>query len=163
MKTDKKLLVPAIIIFYLLIIRLAIVPNWQAAGKYRKDAGELNKSLNSLSALNTKYFSERSGLEEALRREGSTGILSAAQKKAQELGFSAKLKSATPVVRELNKELRLEGYDLRLEGISLKDAVLFAESMQKENGFYLDRFVMEKTKDGMSLSVRLRVLTIRKL
>jgi len=57
----------------------------------------------------------------------------------------------------------LEGYDLRLEGIGLKEVILFSESMQQEEGFYLDRIVLEKSKDGMSLSARLRILTIKKL
>ena len=153
----------AAVIFYLLLIRLAVVPNWQSSGKLKKETADLNKSLSSLTTLNAEYFSVRSGLEAALRREGSTGILSAAQKKAQEMGFSAKLKSVTPVIRDLNAAFRLEGYNLRLEEVSLKEVILFSESMQKEDGFYLDRIVLEKSKDGMSLSAQLRILTIRKL
>ena len=163
MKIDRKFVILAVVIFYLLVIRLAIVPNWQAAGKFKKETVDLNKSLSSLTTLNAEYFSVRNGLEAALQRKGSTGILSAAQKKAQEMGFAAKLKSVTPVVRDLNAAFRLEGYDLHLEGVSLKEAILFSESMQKEDGFYLDRIVLEKSKDGMSLSALLRVLTIRKL
>ena len=163
MKLDRKFVILAVIAFCLLVIRLAIAPNWQAAGKLKKETADLSKSLSSLTALNAGHLSARSGLEAALRREGSTGILSAAQKKAQEMGFAAKLKSVTPVVRDLNAAFRLEGYDLRLEEVSLKEAILFSESMQKEDGFYLDRIVLEKSKDGMSLSARLRVLTIRKL
>ena len=163
MKIDRKFVILAVVAFYLLAIRLAIAPNWQAAGKFKKETADLSKSLSSLTTLNAEYFSARSGLEAALRREGSTGILSAAQKKAQEMGFAAKLKSVTPVVRDLNAAFRLEGYDLRLEEVSLKEAILFSESMQKEDGFYLDRIVLEKSKDGMSLSARLCVLTIRKL
>ena len=163
MKTDRKFVILAVVVFYLLAIRLAVVPNWQSAGKFKKETADLSKSLSSLTALNAEYLSARSGLEAALRRGGSTGILSAVQKKAQEMGFSAKLKSVTPVVRDLNTAFRLEGYDLRLEGIGLKEVILFSESMQKEDGFYLDRIVLEKSKDGMSLSARLRVLTIRKL
>jgi hypothetical protein len=163
MKIDRKFLIPALVIFYLLAIRLAVTPNWQAAGKWKKETADLNKSLNSLTALNAEYSSVRGGLEAALRREGSTGILSAAQKKAQEMGIAGKLKAVTPVVRDLNAAFRLEGYDLRLEEVSLKEAVLFSEAMQEEDGFYLDRLVLEKSQNGMSLSVRLRVLTIRKL
>ena len=163
MKIGHKFVILAVVAFYLLAIPLAIAPNWQAAGKFKKETADLNKSLSSLTTLNTKYSLVRSGLEAALRQKGSTGILSAAQKKAQEMGFAAKLKSVTPVVRDLNAAFRLEGYDLRLEGIGLKEVILFSESMQKEDGFYLDRIVLEKSKDGMSLSARLRVLTIRKL
>ena len=163
MKIDRKFVILTIVVFYLLVIRLAIVPNWQSAGKFKKETTDLSKTLSSLTTLNTEYSSVRSGLEAALRREGSTGILSAAQKKAQEMGFAAKLKSVTPVVRDLNAAFRLEGYDLRLEEVSLKEAILFSESIQKEDGFYLDRIVLEKSKNGVSLSVRLRVLTIRKL
>ena len=163
MKIDRKFVILAVVVFYLLVIRLAIAPNWQSAGKFKKETADLSKSLSSLTALNAGYLSARSGLEAALHRKGSTGILSAAQKKAQEMGIAAKLKSVTPVVRDLNTAFRLEGYDLRLEGVSLKEAILFSESMQKENGFYLDRIVLEKSKDGMSLSALLRVLTIRKL
>ena len=163
MKIDRKFMILAVVAFYLLVIRLAVAPNWQAAGKLKKETADLNKSLSSLTTLNAEYLSVRGGLEAALCREGSTGILSAAQKKAQEMGFSAKLKSVTPVVRDLNTVFRLEGYDLRLEEVSLKEIILFSESMQKEEGFYLDRIVLEKSKDGMSLSTRLRVLTIKKL
>ena len=163
MKLDHKFVILAIIAFYLLAIRLAIVPNWQAAGKFKSEAAGLNKELNSLAALNAEYLSERSGLEAALRREGSTGILSAAQKKAQEMGFAAKLKSVTPVVRDLTAAFRLEGYDLRLDEVSLKEVILFSESMQKEDGFYLDRIVLEKNRDGMTLSARLRILTVKQL
>lgn len=163
MKIDRKFVILAVVVFCLLVIRLVIAPNWQSAGKFKKETADLSKSLSSLTALNAGYLSARSGLEAALRRKGSTGILSAAQKKAQEMGFAAKLKSVTPVVRDLNAAFRLEGYDLRLEGVSLKEAILFSESMQKEDGFYLDRIVLEKSKDGMSLSALLRVLTIRKL
>ena len=153
----------AVVVFYLLIIRLAVVPNWQAAGKLKKETADLSKSLSSLTALNTEYLSARSGLEAALRRDGSVGILSAVQKKAQEMGFSAKLKAVTPVLRDLNAAFQLEGYDLRLEEVGLKEVILFSESMQKEEGFYLDRIILEKSKDGMSLSARLRILTIKKL
>jgi len=163
MKPDKNFIIPTVIVFYFLVIRLAVAPNWQAAGKLKKDAADLNKSLSSLAALNAEYLPALGNLEAALRGEGSTGILSAVQKKAQEMGFSEKLKSVTPVVRDLNAEFRLEGYDLRLEGVGLKETVLFSDAMQKEPGFYLDRIVLEKSKDGMSLSVRLRILTIRKL
>ncbi|MFA5394179.1 MAG: hypothetical protein WC081_05805 [Candidatus Ratteibacteria bacterium] len=163
MKIDRKFVILAIVVFYFLVIRFAIVPNWQAAGKFKKETADLNKSLNSLVTLNAGYLSARGGLEAALHREGSTGIISAAQNKTQEMGFAEKLKSVTPVVRDLNGAFRLEGYDLRLEEVSLKEAVLFSESMQKEEGFYLDRIVLEKSKDGMSLLVRLRVLTIKKL
>ncbi|MCX5642936.1 MAG: hypothetical protein NTY10_06915 [Candidatus Omnitrophica bacterium] len=163
MKLDKKFVIFAAVVFYLLVIRLAVVPNWQSAGKLKKETADLNKSLSSLTTLNEEYLSVRSGLEAALRREGSTGILSAAQKKAQEMGFSAKLKSVTPVIRDLNAAFRLEGYNLRLEEVSLKEVILFSESMQQEDGFYLDRIVLEKSKDGMSLSAQLRILTIRKL
>jgi len=163
MKIDRKFVILAVIVFYLLAIRLVILPNWQAAGKFKKEAADLNKSLNSLTILNAEYLSARSGLESALRRDGSAGILSAVQKKTQEMGISAKLKSVKPFVRDLNTAFRLEGYDLRLEGIGLKEVVLFSESLQKEEGFYLDRIVLEKSKDGMSLSARLRILTIKKL
>ena len=163
MKADKKLLILAVVLFYLLAIRLVIAPNWQAAGKFKKETADLNKSLSSLTALNAEYLSARSGLEAALRREGSAGILSAVQRKAQAMGFSSKLKAVTPVVRDLNAVFRLEGYDLRLEGIGLKEVILFSESMQQEEGFYLDRIALEKSKDGMSLSARLRILTIKKL
>ena len=163
MKIDRKFAILAVVVFYLLVIRLAIVPNWQAAVKFKKETADLSKSLSSLTTLNAEYFSVRSGLEAALRREGSTGILSAAQKKAQEMGFAAKLKSVKPFVRDLNAAFRLEGYDLRLEEVNLKEAILFSESMQKEDGFYLDRIVLEKSKDGMSLSAQLRILTIRKM
>ncbi|MBU2495593.1 MAG: hypothetical protein ABIK20_04765 [Candidatus Omnitrophota bacterium] len=163
MKIDRKFVILAVVLFYLLVIRLAIAPNWQSAGKLKKETADLSKSLSSLTTLNAGYLSERRGLEAALRREGSTGILSAAQNKAQEMGIAAKLKSVTPIVRDLNAAFRLEGYDLRLEEVSLKEAILFSESMQKEDGFYLDRIVLEKSKDGMSLSARLRILTIRKL
>ena len=163
MKIDRKFVILAVVAFYLLVIRLAIAPNWQAAGKFKKETADLSKSLSSLTALNAQYLSARSGLEAALRREGSAGILSAVQKKAQEMGLAAKLKAVTPVVRDLNAAFQLEGYDLRLEGVSLKEVILFSESLQKEDGFYLDGIVLEKSKDGMSLSARLRVLTIRKL
>jgi hypothetical protein len=163
MKIDRKFVILSVVIFYFLAIRFVIMPNWQAAGKFKKETADLNKSLSSLSTLNAEYFSVRSGLEAALRREGSAGILSAAQKKAQEMGFAGKLKSVTPVVLDLNTAFRLEGYNLRLEEVSLKEAIIFSESMQKEKGFYLDRLVLEKSKDGMSLSAQLRILTIRKL
>lgn len=163
MKIDRKFVILAVVVFYILAIRLAIMPNWQAAGKFKKETADLSKSLSSLTALNAEYFSARRGLEAALRRDGSAGILSAVQKKAQAMGISAKLKAVTPVVRDLNAAFQLEGYDLRLEGIGLKEMILFSESMQKEDGFYLDRIVLEKSKDGMSLLARLRVLTIRKL
>lgn len=153
----------AVVVLCLLAIRLAIMPNWQAAGKLKKETADLNKSLNSLAALNAEYLSARRSLEAALRRDGSAGILSAVQKKAQEMGISEKLKTVTPVVRDLNTAFQLEGYDLRLEEIGLKEMIIFSESMQKEEGFYLDRIVLEKSKDEMSLSARLRVLTIRKL
>lgn len=163
MKADKKLLIPAVIILYLLVIKSVIVPNWQAAGKFKKEAAVLNKELNSLIALNTEHLSARSGLEAALRRDGSAGILSTVQKKTQKMGLSAKLKAVTPIVRNLNSVFQLEGYDFFLEGVSLKEIIIFSESMQKEEGFYLDRLVLEKNKDGMSLSARLRILTIKRL
>ena len=96
MKTDRKFVILAVVLFYLLAIRLAIAPNWQAAGKFKKETADLNKSLSSLTALNAEYLSARSGLEAALRREGSAGILPAVQRKAQEMGFSAKLKVTIP-------------------------------------------------------------------
>lgn len=163
MKIDRKFVILAVVVFYLLVIRLAIAPNWQAVGKFKKETVDLNKSLSSLTALNAQYRSARSGLEAALRREGSAGILSAVQKKAQEMGFSAKIKAVTPFVRDLNSAFRLEGYSLRLEGVGLKEVVIFSESMQKDEGFYLDRIILEKSKDGMSLSAQLRIVTIRKL
>jgi hypothetical protein len=163
MKLDRKSIILMVVVFYLLTIRLAIVPNWQAAGKLKKETADLKKSLSSQTALNAEYLSALPGLEAALRREGSTGIISAVQKRAQDMGISANLKSVAPVVRDLSAGFRLEGYDLRLEGIGLQKVVSFLESMQQEDGFYLDRFVLEKSKDGMSLSARVRIMGVTRI
>ena len=161
MKIDKKLMALATAFLYLLAIRLVIVPNWQTAAQLRKETVDVKNSLRSPVDLNAQY-QVLSELETALQDEGSTGLLSVVQNKAQKLGFSAKLKAVTPAVRELSTGFRLEGFDLRLEGVNLKEVVFFLESLSGEKGFYLDRLILEKSRDGMSLSARLRFLTIRK-
>jgi len=160
MKIDRKILITAVIFLYLLVIRFAVAPNWRAAAKIRKETVTLKKELDDIVALNARYRSLRNDLETALRRDGPSGFLSEIQKKAEGLGFSSKLKTVTPFTRELNNQFRLEGFDIRLEGVDLKETVLFTEALQEQKGFYLDRLVLEKSRDGMSLSARLRLLTI---
>ncbi|MFH0796549.1 MAG: hypothetical protein V2A65_05760 [Candidatus Omnitrophota bacterium] len=162
-KLDKRVYILGIVFLYILVIRLVIMPNYKAAKRWQRETSVLNQKMNSLSILNSQYQQIYPSLKAVLQKEDFTGLLSKIQNQAQKLGLSENLKTAVPVVRELNSRFRAEGYELRLERVNLKEIILLLSVLEKEGGICLDRLVLEKSKDGMSLSARIRLLTIKRL
>ena len=160
-KFEKRVYIPVIIFLYVLVIRFVIIPNYKTAKRCQRETSVLNQKMLSLSILNSQYQQISPSLKAVLQSEDSTGLLSAIQKEIQKTGLSGKLKTAVPVVRELNSRIRAEGYELRLERLNLKEIILLLEALEKEGGTCLDRLILEKSKDGMSLSARIRLLTIK--
>jgi len=163
MKIEKKVLASLVIFFYLLVFQFAIVPNWETVVKIRNETAALKKELDNLVAFNSRYRWWQNELEATFHKDSPSNLLSVIEKKADNLNLSAKLKAVTPFRRDLTSRFRLEGFDINLEGVNLKEVVLFTEAVEEEKGVFLDRLALEKSKDGMSLSARLRFLTFEKL
>jgi len=160
-KLDAKILLAGLVLVYILTVRLVLIPNWQETRKLRREEALSREKLASLTDLARHYQEIGPGIESVFGEGATSGFLSLVQQKTQELGLSGKFKAAVPVSRGVNPDVRFEGFDLRFEGVNLKDAVLFLETMEKESGFYLDRIILEKNRDGITLSARLRFLSVR--
>ncbi|HNQ35532.1 MAG TPA: hypothetical protein PKN80_05650 [bacterium] len=161
-KIDRRVPVLGMVLAYILAVGLVAAPNWREARRLERERAAAQHSLDNLLEINARYQRSSSGLKGALRPDGATGLLTVAQQTARQLNISEKLKSAVPVYRELTGGLQAEGFDLRLEGLNTEEAVRLAEALQREDGFYLDRLALERSRDGLSLSARLRFLALKK-
>ncbi len=162
MKRENKALILGIILIYILILQLVVLPNRQRGVALRAEADQLKSRLAGQVDVRA-VLAEKGWMVNLLRKEQeAAALLPVIEERVSELELSGRLKTVVPVTQDLGAGVRAEGFDLRLEDLSLREAVLLLELLQQEPSFYLDRFALEKSRDQRYVSLRARILTIRK-
>lgn len=162
MRLDRRVVLLALVLAYMLTFRLLVLPDRRAAAGAREAAAAAERELRSLLDLRIRYEQQREDLETFLGQVDTTAFLPVIEARINELALAPKLKSIASVGRELVSGVRAAGFDLRLEGLDLREAVLLLEALEGERGLHLDRVVLDRDRDGRSLTVRVRVFTIRR-
>lgn len=162
MKIDRRAILLALALAYLLTVRLAVLPARRETVRLAGDVTARERELGALLDLRIRYEEKKDELEAVLRDRDATSFLPVIEAKVKSLGLGSDLRSIISVGRELVTGVRAEGFDLRFEGLDLRQSVLLLEALQGEPGLHLDRVVLDRSRDGRSLAARVRVYTIRR-